>query len=155
MPSSSDTSRDITIEVMAESDLDSVEAIERDAFPVPWPRESFRYELQNPRALNLVARIGTAVVGYIFVWLVAGELKINNVAVRRDCRGRGVGARLLEAVIESARSRGFVEATLEVRPSNLEARALYERFGFREVGRRKRYYPDSGEDAILMTLHFR
>ena len=154
MPSSSETSRDVTIEVMAESDLDSVEAIERDAFPVPWPRESFRYELQNPQAQNLVARIGTAIVGYVCVWLVTGELKINNVAVRRDCRGRGVGVRLLDAVIEPARSRGFVEATLEVRPSNLEARALYERFGFREVGRRKRYYPESGEDAILMILHF-
>ena len=155
MPCSSDPNRDITIEVMAESDLDSVEAIERDAFPVPWPRESFRYELHNPRARNLVARVGTAVVGYVFVWLVAGELKINNVAVRRDFRGRGVGARLLEAVIEPARAQGFVEATLEVRPSNTEARALYERLGFREVGRRKQYYPDSGEDAILMTLHFR
>ena len=155
MPSSSDASRDVTIEVMAESDLDQVEAIERGAFRVPWPRESFCYELRNPRARNLVARVGTAVVGYVCVWLVAGELKINNVAVRPDCRGQGVGAKLLEAVIEPARSRGFTEATLEVRPSNLEARALYERFGFREVGRRKRYYPDSGEDAILMTLHLR
>ena len=155
MPSSSDASRDVTIGVMVESDLDQVGAIERDAFASPWPRESFRHELRNPRAHNLVARIGTAVIGYVCVWLVAGELKINNVAVRRDCRGRGGGATLLEAVIELARSRGSEEATLEVRPSNLEARALYERFGFREVGRRKRYYPDSGEDAILMTLHFR
>jgi ribosomal-protein-alanine N-acetyltransferase len=152
MPSSSDRDRDETIEVMVESDLDQVEAIERDAFPAPWPRESFRYELRNPRAHNRIARVGNAVVGYVCVWLVAGELKINNVAVRRDYRGRGVGARLLAAVIDLGRSEGCEEATLEVRPSNLEARALYERFGFREVGRRKRYYPDSGEDAILMTL---
>jgi ribosomal-protein-alanine N-acetyltransferase len=152
MPSSNDTCRDAAIEVMLESDLDQVEAIEREAFSTPWPRDSFRYELRNPRAHNLVARVGTEVVGYVCVWLVAGELKINNVAVRCDRRGRGLGARLLEAVLDLARVRGCTEATLEVRPSNTEARALYERFGFREVGRRKRYYPDSGEDAVLMTL---
>jgi len=152
MPSSNDPGREGPIEAMAESDLDQVEAIERDAFTVPWPRESFRYELRNPRAHNLVARLEGRVVGYVCVWLVAGELKINNVAVRRDHRGRGVGARLIEAVLDLGRSHDCFEATLEVRPSNAQARTLYERFGFREVGRRKRYYPDSGEDAILMTL---
>jgi ribosomal-protein-alanine N-acetyltransferase len=152
MPSSRDDSRDAAIEIMLESDLDQVEAIEREAFSTPWPRDSFRYELRNPRAHNLVARVADQVVGYVCVWLVAGELKINNVAVRRDCRGHGHGARLLRAVLELARARGCSEATLEVRPSNAEARGLYERFGFREVGRRKQYYPDSGEDALLMTL---
>lgn len=135
---------------MTEGDLEQVLAIECVAFAAPWSRESFRYELANPRAGNLVVRRGAEVLGYVCVWAIAGELKINNVAVRADVRGRGLGATLLEAAIELGRARGCFEATLEVRPSNRAAASLYRRLGFQEVGRRQAYYQDTGEDAILM-----
>ena len=139
------------IETMRERDLDQVLEIERAVFPVPWSRESFRHELGNPRARNLVVRRGSEIAGYVCVWLVAGELKINNVAVRDGWRRRGLAARLIETVLEMADDEACDEATLEVRTSNLAALELYRRFGFREVGRRKAYYQDTGEDAILMT----
>ncbi len=139
------------VEAMRETDLAQVLEIERAVFPAPWSAEGFRYELSNPRARVLVARSGTEVVGYVCVWLLQCELKINNVAVRDDWRRRGLGARLLETVLQLGRSEGCDEATLEVRASNVVAVSLYRRFGFREVGRRKAYYRDSGEDAVLMT----
>jgi len=142
--------RDFAIDGMTEGDLEQVLAIEREAFTAPWSRASFRYELGNPRAGNRVVRRGAEVLGYVCVWAIAGELKINNVAVRADVRGNGLGAALLEAAIEFGRARGCFEATLEVRPSNRAAAALYRRFGFRAVGRRKAYYQETGEDAILM-----
>jgi ribosomal-protein-alanine N-acetyltransferase len=138
------------VDTMTEGDLEHVLTIERTAFAAPWSRESFRYELANPRAGNLVVRRGPEVLGYVCVWAIAGELKINNIAVRADVRGQGLGAALLEAAIALGRARGCVEATLEVRPSNLSAASLYRRLGFQVVGRRKAYYQDTGEDAILM-----
>jgi ribosomal-protein-alanine N-acetyltransferase len=150
MPSSRPARGEGGIETMRESDLDAVVAIERTAFAAPWSRESFGYELRNPWARNLVARRAGEVVGYLCAWIVAEEIKINNVAVRHDARGRGIGRALLEHALRQARSEGCREASLEVRPSNLTARHLYRDLGFRAVGRRKAYYRDTGEDAILM-----
>jgi ribosomal-protein-alanine N-acetyltransferase len=136
---------------MVEADLGQVLAIERDSFATPWSRDSFSHEIRNPIALNLVASRGGDVLGYLCAWVVAGEIKINNIAVRSEQRGRGFGALLLERALAIARARGCAEASLEVRPSNREARRLYRRFGFRVEGRRKGYYQDSGEDALLMV----
>jgi ribosomal-protein-alanine N-acetyltransferase len=142
----------IAIRDMSARDLDDVLFIERASFPTPWSRESFLFEIEeNPFAWNVVLEAGKRLQAYACLWIVDRELKINNLAVHPDARGRGFGRRILEEVLAQARRRGCVEAALEVRPSNAAARALYESLGFRAVGRRKGYYQDTREDAILMT----
>lgn len=137
---------------MTAADLDEVLSIERECFSTPWSRGSFLFEIEeNPFAWNVVLREGKRVVAYACLWVVDLELKINNIAVHPEARRRGHGKRLLRHVLERARERGCVEAALEVRPSNCAARTLYGAFGFREVGRRKGYYQDTREDAIVMV----
>jgi ribosomal-protein-alanine N-acetyltransferase len=137
---------------MTAGDLDQILAIEQASFQTPWTRRSFLFELrENPFAWNLVVREGERVVAYACLWTVDRELKINNIAVHPDDRGRGHGRRLLVEILSRARAKGCVEATLEVRPSNSAARSLYRSLGFHDVGRRKGYYEDTHEDAILMS----
>ncbi|MFQ5521428.1 MAG: ribosomal protein S18-alanine N-acetyltransferase [Candidatus Methylomirabilia bacterium] len=136
---------------MVFGDLDSVLAIEQASFPTPWSRAAFLYELkQNQVARAWVARVTEEVVGYLCVWEVGAELHITNLAVHPAWRRHGVARTLLGTVLEDARRRRLTAALLEVRPSNREARGLYESFGFNLVGRRKGYYSDTGEDALVM-----
>ena len=141
-----------TFAEMTEADLDAVLAIEQEAFPTPWNRENFRFELRsNPFARNRVVRAGAEVIAYTCLWIVGTELKINNIAVRRDQRGIGLGTALIRWVLQFAQEEGCTEAELEVRPSNQFARRLYAAHGFYEVRRRKCYYQDTHEDAIVMA----
>jgi ribosomal-protein-alanine N-acetyltransferase len=135
---------------MTAADLDAVVAIESDSFPRPWTRDHFIAELDSPRSFPLVARAedGT-VAGYLCPTLVLDESEILDVAVRRDCRGRGIGRALVAHAIADLGKRGARIVALEVRISNTSAIDLYRRLGFMVVGRRKGYY-ENGEDAILM-----
>ena len=142
----------LRIEPMTVADIPDVHAIERASFPVPWPDYAFRQELEaNRMARYLVVRVGDRAVAYAGVWLMVDEAHITTFAVLPDWRRRGVGARLLLALMELASDIGARVATLEVRLSNAPARQLYQRFGFRPVGVRPRYYSDNGEDALIMT----
>ncbi len=156
MPSAKPPSTEVfRVRAATRRDLPRILAIERASYPTPWPRESFLFELSQPQGRNFVACCGAQVVGYVFAWLVAEELKINNIAVAPAHRGCGIGSTLLDHVLRLARQEGCEEATLEVRPSNIPARRLYAKFGFREVGLRRGYYRDTGEDAILMARPLR
>lgn len=136
---------------MAERDLDQVLAIEEQSFHTPWRREHFLFEIRDNRwAVNSVVRLGSDVLAYACVWELDDELKINNIAVRATARRCGLGRWLLTHLLAGARSRGCTVARLEVRPSNLAALALYRAHGFREYGRRRGYYQQEGEDAVLM-----
>ena len=137
---------------MRPEDLDEVLAIERASFTMPWSRGAFLYEMQQNRVARCwVARDDdTRVVGYMCLWEVADELHITNVAVRPDSRRHGIARGLLRTVLDDARGRGFKVVVLEVRPSNRHALSLYESFGFRVTGRRRGYYYDTGEDALVM-----
>ncbi len=143
----------LSLDRMRAEDLDEVVAIERTAFSMPWSRGAFLYELQQNRVARcLVMREDARVVGYLCLWEIGDELHITNVAVHLDYRRRGVARSLLAGVIDDARARKLKLVVLEVRPSNPEARALYESFGFRIVGRRRGYYYDTGEDALIMEI---
>src|ERR1043165_2139909 len=132
-------------------DLPDVLVIERASFSMPWSRGAFLYEIeQNQVARCWVGREDGRSVGYICLWEVADELHVTNVAVHPDARRRGVARALLESVFARGRVAGSRMILLEVRPSNAEAIALYESFGFRVVGRRRGYYYDAGEDAFVM-----
>lgn len=137
---------------MTVADLPEVQAIEKASFTTPWPPQAYRSEIETNRlASYLVVRCGGRVIGYAGVWLMVDEAHITTFAVHPRWRRRGVGEHLLLALLDVAIARGASEATLEVRLSNLPARRLYEKYGFRPVGLRPRYYTDDNEDALIMT----
>ena len=136
---------------MRVEDLDEVLEIERASFSMPWSRGAFTYEIERNRVARCwVMREDERVVGYLCLWEVADELHITNVAVRPASRRCGIARALLGHVLDDARRRALSVVGLEVRPTNAEARALYESFGFRVIGRRRGYYYDTGEDALIM-----
>ena len=142
----------ITIEPMGLADLPAVQSIERASFATPWPPNAYRSELETNRLAHyLVARADREVVGFGGIWIMVDEAHITTFAVAPEWRRRRVGERLLLALLDLAVARRASEATLEVRLSNLPARRLYEKYGFRPVGLRPRYYSDNGEDALIMT----
>ena len=136
---------------MRPEDLDEVLSIERASFSMPWSRGAFLYEIQQNRVARCrVVREAGDIVGYLCVWEIGDEIHITNVAVRPSHRRRGIARMLLGAVLAEAKVRDIRLVVLEVRPSNREAIALYESFGFRVTGRRRGYYYDTGEDALVM-----
>jgi ribosomal-protein-alanine N-acetyltransferase len=139
---------------MEPADVPAVLEIDRASFPNPWPENAYLYELRENRAAHLLvlehAPTG-AVVGVVGYWLVVDEAHISTIAIHPGWRRRGLGRMLLAAMLCDAQARGAISATLEVRVGNRGARRMYAEFGFREVGRRKGYYRDNGEDALLMT----
>ncbi len=140
-----------SVDRMGPEDLDEVLAIERASFSMPWSRGAFLYEMQQNRVARCwVMREDGRVIGYLCLWEIADELHITNIAVHPTRRRQGVGRVLLQGVLEDARERRLRLVVLEVRPSNTEARTLYEGFGFRVIGRRRGYYYDTGEDALVM-----
>jgi ribosomal-protein-alanine N-acetyltransferase len=142
---------DVRIVPMTLEDIDEVLVIEGQSFRTPWSRGAFRYELtQNRVARCLVLRVGPALAGYLCLWEISRELHITNLAVAPAFRRRGLARTLVGSVLEEARARGLEQVFLEVRPTNVEALGLYESLGFSVIGRRKGYYFDTGEDALVM-----
>lgn len=164
-----------SVQPMEVSDIPQVTAIEKESFALPWSATSYRHELtqndlsyylvvrhqdaptlaaQTPwldRWLNRVRIERTPVVGYSGFWVLDDEAHISTIAVRPNLRGRGIGELLLVAMIEQALSLQTQVVTLEVRVSNRVAQNLYRKYLFEEVGRRRRYYRDNDEDALIMT----
>jgi ribosomal-protein-alanine N-acetyltransferase len=137
---------------MTVADIAAVHRIERHSFPIPWPAYAFQQELETNRMAHyLIVRAGSQTVGYAGLWLMVDEAHITTFAVLPGWRRRGIGGRMLHAVMLLANQLNARVATLEVRLSNLPARRLYQGFGFRPVGVRPRYYSDNGEDALIMT----
>lgn len=142
----------VMIEPMTLDDVESANEIERLSFSTPWPPYAFEQELRGNRLAHyLVARSGDAVVGFAGIWVMVDDAHVTTISVHPEWRRRGVASRLLLALADLAVKIGARRLTLEVRPSNLGAQALYRRFGFTVAGRRARYYTDDGEDALVMT----
>ena len=142
----------VRVEPMRLEDVPAVHRIERASFPVPWPDFAFRQEIQTNRLAHyLVVRAGSQTVGYGGPWLMVDEAHITTFAVLPEWRRRGIGGRLMVALMQVALDLNARVMTLEVRLSNRAARALYAQFGFRPVGVRPRYYSNNAEDALIMT----
>ena len=139
---------------MTLADVPAVMAIEADSFPMPWPERAYRYELtENPNAYCVVAETGEGEIsGYAVLWMLADEAHVGTIASGLKWRRQGVGERLMLAMMAEARRREAIFITLEARVSNLSAQRLYLKYGFVEVGRRKKYYPNNREDALIMTV---
>ena len=144
---------DYIITPMTSPYIDQVEEIEKACFPDPWSRKIIEETLAEPNTTNLVAQAPDgAVLGYISFTAILDEGGINNIAVRPSCRMQGIASSLLDAFHRYARDHNLAYLLLEVRPSNRSAAALYEKFGYQEVGRRKNYYLNPKEDAVIMRL---
>ncbi len=136
-------------------DLTRVVEIEKDGFRHPWSRELLERELEHAWSTVLLAvddhRGAERILGFVVFWLVHDELHILNIATAVEARRHGIGRALMLEAAASAKGRGAVLSTLEVRRSNLSALGLYVSLGYRQVGIRPNYYADEGEDAIVMV----
>ncbi|MCW2276706.1 ribosomal protein S18-alanine N-acetyltransferase [Heliophilum fasciatum] len=142
------------------SDIEAVLAIEEQSFPTPWSYDAFLGELTESRLAHYwvcMERAGDdqqgddeRIVGYVGIWVIIDEAHITTIAVDPAMRGHGLGALVLQYAMAETLKHGGERMTLEVRPSNVSAQRLYEKLGFVAVGRRRGYYSDTGEDAIIM-----
>jgi len=140
---------------MREADLPAVRGIEALSFSNPWSDATFLGEIQNKGIsfpMIIVRPEDGRVIGYIIYWQIRDEVQINNVAVHPDFRGKGIGEAAMRLVLKEVREQSAVFVTLEVRVSNTPAVRLYEKLGFKALGRRKGYYTNPVEDAYVMGL---
>lgn len=138
-----------------EADIEAIEALERASFSDPWSAESFLTSLDRPEVHMTVAEwrdedMKAKIVGYMVSWFLGEEGEIANIAVAGSWQRRGVGAALLDEVLAAGRASGVESIYLEVRASNAAAQALYAGRGFHSIGKRRRYYLDPPEDALVM-----
>ena len=138
--------------MMAAEHVLPVLALERQAYTNGWPSTAFEHELQQNRlARYIVLHVQGQLLGFAGLWLMVDEAHVVTVAVAPGVRRQGYGRLLVHGLLRVARREGMLAATLEVRESNVAARALYRELGFHEVGKRNRYYSDNREDAVIMT----
>lgn len=140
----------ITVRFMEEKDIETVAAIEKCIFSMPWSERAFHDILHNDKALYLVAEEKGTIAGYCGVCQIMDEGDIMNVAVAQEQRGRGVATVMLQELLEQSSSRGIMAFTLEVRAGNAPAIHLYEKLGFTVEGIRKNFYGKPTEDALIM-----
>ena len=143
----------LSIRKMMVEDIPTVVALDKISFSLPWPERSFRFEVTaNPASRCWVAEVDERIAGMIVAWLFVDEVHIATLATNPEFRRQGIAQKLLSHVLKLAMKEGAVSSFLEVREGNLAAQEMYRKFGYKESGRRPRYYKDNNEDAILMTL---
>jgi len=143
----------LNIRKMTVEDVPAVTALDQISFSLPWPERSFRFEVtDNPVSRCWVAEVDGHVAGMIVAWLFVDEVHIATLATHPDFRRQGIAQKLLIHTLRYTYDEGALSSFLEVRESNLAAQEMYRKFGYENTGRRKQYYRDNGEDAILMTL---
>lgn len=138
---------------MNENDLPFVMEIENMSYPNPWQLSSFKGEIENRPISNpyvIIYRPLEKIIGYIIYWHIRNEVQISNIAISPEYRQMGVGEGVLRKMLAEMRHKDAEFVFLEVRPSNLAARRLYEKIGFTILGLRKGYYRNPSEDAIVM-----
>ncbi len=141
---------ELLFRAMTQDDAEAVAAIEAKSFAVPWKRDDFWREAKNELASYIVGVLDGKIVAYAGAWVSFNQADVMSVAVDPEYRGQGLGTLLFGELIRVVKARGATAITLEVRPSNTAAIKLYESFGLRSVGRRRGYYIDNGEDALIM-----
>lgn len=138
---------------MTLDDLEEVIRLDHASFSLPWPESSFRFEIEkNECSRCWVALLDHEIVGIMVAWLIVDEIHIATFAVDPDYRRQGIAQKLLVHTLVDGFESGGKIGFLEVREGNLPARRLYEKFGFVDVGIRKNYYKDNGENAVMMNL---
>ncbi|NWF63244.1 MAG: ribosomal protein S18-alanine N-acetyltransferase [Chloroflexi bacterium] len=144
----------LLIRKMIHADLEQVIAIDQVSFSLPWPKRSFQYELdENITSRCWVVDVDRRVAAMMVAWMIIDEFHVATIATHPDYRRRGIGKKLLIHALLAARKEGVLRAFLEVRETNETALRMYRSLGFVEDGRRKAYYKDNQEDAVLMSLN--
>ncbi|MCK4539169.1 MAG: ribosomal protein S18-alanine N-acetyltransferase [Candidatus Krumholzibacteria bacterium] len=139
------------IRKMTEGDIPEILELETRCFPVPWTENMFLCQIGlEDASACLVHEVNGKITGYIIAWFGFEEAHILSIGVDSDSRGGGIADALLEEVLEISMGQGCVKVLLEVRDGNLRARKFYEKQGFSQVGVRKGYYSESGEDALIL-----
>ena len=131
--------------------VDGVYEVELSCFSHPWEKKSFVDEVNNPLARYFVLISDNEVIGYAGLWHIIDEGHITNIAIKKDFQGKGFSNLLMDELIKYKSENKLSFLTLEVRESNVKARNLYEKFDFKEIGRRQNYY-ENNETAILYSL---
>jgi ribosomal-protein-alanine N-acetyltransferase len=145
-----------TIREMQREDIPAILGIERRSFPTPWTEWMFVSHLKfTGVSVNLVLETGEDLSGYAIAWVAHDEIHLLSIAVGPEHRRLGYGRALLEEVIRHGMARGGSLVVLEVRDGNEPARNFYANMGFQVIGRRRKYYIDTGEDAFVMVLSLR
>lgn len=146
----------MTITAMKTEDIPAVTELEKQCFSQPWSAQVLEAELQNPNSIFLVAKQDEQLAGYVGMHRVLDEGYLFNVAADSSFRRQGVASALMKRLLDYAKETRLGFLTLEVREGNCPAIALYQKLGFGEVGRRKQFYANPVEDAVLMTkfMHF-
>jgi len=140
------------IREMREDDLTDILEIEKRSFISPWTKGMFEETIESPISTNSVIEINSEILGYIMLYSVEDEAHIMNIAVHPDHRGRGYASKLITHTFLHVIRKNISEFFLEVRESNVNARHLYTKFGFKVIGKRKKYYTETNEDALVMKL---
>jgi len=156
----------LSLELMREADVNTVQEIEREIFASPWPRNAYYRELASRASAHYVVLrhegmvelptrfrlpdLDPTIVGYGGMWRMYDEAHVTTIGVRRDLQHSGYGRVLFAGLVQASYDMGAKWITLEVRTTNDNAMRMYEGFGFKVIGRRKGYYTDNGEDAIVM-----
>jgi ribosomal-protein-alanine N-acetyltransferase len=147
----------IIIRKMSYNDLPQVHAIEKKCFSTPWSINAFKYEITYRHAILKVAVLNNQIIGYVCLRTILDVTHVSNLAVLPEFRRRGIGSMLLQDALQELKHSGIETnlVTLEVRESNIAAIRLYEKFGFKIIGRRIGYYQKPPEDAIIMGLELK
>lgn len=144
------------IREMQLTDLTDVHAVDQASFSAPWSKETYKREITDNRyAHYFVIEADGEVVGYAGLWLVMDDAQITNIAITPKFRGYKIGEKLFGYVVQYAINLGAKRLSLEVRKSNKVAQNMYRKFGLVSGGVRKNYYPDNGEDALVMWVEFK
>lgn len=141
---------ELHISPMTMDDISQIAALEKMCFSMPWSERLFINELENNNSYFLTIKIRNELIGYAGFWLIVDEAHIVNLAVHPEFRRQGMGGMLLKNILDMAKQKGALKATLEVRETNTPANLLYERLGFVCVALRKGYYADTKEHAVIM-----
>jgi ribosomal-protein-alanine N-acetyltransferase len=143
----------LLIRKMTLEDIPAVVELDQLSFTLPWPERSFRFEVtDNPASRCWVVEMDGRIAAMLVGWMLVDEIHIATIATHPDFRRQGIGRQLLAYALRHALDEGARSSFLEVRESNLPAQEMYRQFGYEATGRRRRYYKDNDEDAILMNL---
>lgn len=136
---------------MTLEDLNSISNNLLSDFDDFWTISILKSELSNPNSKHIIAKLNNEILGFGGIWKAVDDIHITNIVVRKDKRNNGIGSILLDKLIKLCEAENTTSITLEVANTNIPAIKLYEKFGFKEVGIRKKYYNNS-VDAIIMTM---
>lgn len=140
----------ITVSIMTLSDLDSISNILTYEFDDFWNYNVFKSELENENSKYVVAKLNNEIIGFGGIWFSVDDIHITNIVVKKIYRNQKIGSLILTALIDMCKNQAQKAITLEVNLNNIPAQKLYQKFGFKIVGIRKKYYNNT-EDAIIMT----